>query len=91
MALLDFMKEGFNSLQSQPQMYDPHANAKRLMGGPVQEQQGGGTGFNFFGGNNASQNAQEPLPQNGCYRNSWWSKHDTIPRPRGRTISFRCN
>ena len=31
MALLDFMKEGFNSLQSQPQMYDPHANAKRLM------------------------------------------------------------
>jgi len=63
MALLDFMKEGFNSLQSQPQMYDPHANAKRLMGGPVQEQQGGGTGFNFFGGNNASQNAQEPLPR----------------------------
>ena len=63
MALLDFMKEGFNSLQSQPQMYDPHANARRLMGGPVQEQQGGGTGFNFFGGNNASQNAQEPLPQ----------------------------
>ena len=63
MALLDFMKEGFNSLQSQPQMYDPHANARRLMGGPVQEQQGGGTGFNFFGGNNISQNAQEPLPQ----------------------------
>ena len=63
MALLDFMKEGFNSLQSQPQMYDPHANARRLMGGPVQEQQGGGTGFNFFGGNNYSQNAQEPLPQ----------------------------
>ena len=62
MALLDFMKEGFNSLQSQPQMYDPHANARRLMGGPVQEQQGGGTGFNFFGGNNISQNAQEPLP-----------------------------
>lgn len=62
MALLDFMKEGFNSLQSQPQMYDPHANARRLMGGPVQEQQGGGTGFNFFGGNNYSQNAQEPLP-----------------------------
>ena len=60
MALLDFMKEGFNSLQSQPQMYDPHANARRLMGGPVQEQQGGGTGFNFFGGNNISQNAQEP-------------------------------
>lgn len=63
MALLDFMKEGFNSLQSQPQMYDPHANARRLMGGPVQEQQGGGTGFNLFGGNNISQNAQEPLPQ----------------------------
>ena len=63
MALLDFMKEGFNSLQSQPQMYDPHANARRLMGGPVQEQQGGGTGFNFFGGNNISQNAQEPLPK----------------------------
>ena len=63
MALLDFMKEGFNSLQSQPQMYDPHANARRLMGGPVQEQQGGGTGFSFFGGNNYSQNAQEPLPQ----------------------------
>ena len=63
MALLDFMKEGFNSLQSQPQMYDPHANARRLMGGPVQEQQGGGTGFNFFGGNNYSQNAQEPLPR----------------------------
>ncbi len=61
MALLDFMKEGFNSLQSQPKMYDPHANARRLMGGPVQEQQGGG--FNFFGGNNISQNAQEPLPQ----------------------------
>ena len=63
MALLDFMKEGFNSLQSQPQMYDPHANARRLMGGPVQEQQGGGTGFNFFGGDNHSQSAQEPLPQ----------------------------
>ena len=63
MALLDFMKEGFNSLQSQPQMYDPHANARRLMGGPVQEQQGGGTGFNFFGGDNHSQNAQEPLPR----------------------------
>ena len=63
MALLDFMKEGFNSLQSQPQMYDPHANARRLMGGPVQEQQGGGTGFNFFGSDNYSQSAQEPLPQ----------------------------
>jgi hypothetical protein len=63
MALLDFMKEGFNTLKSQPQMYDPHENARRLMGGPVQEQQGGGTGFNFFGGNNYSQNAQEPLPQ----------------------------
>ena len=63
MALLDFMKEGFNSLQSQPQMYDPHANARRLMGGPVQEQQGGGTGFNFFGSDNYSQNAQEPLPR----------------------------
>ena len=63
MALLDFMKEGFNSLQSQPQMYDPHANARRLMGGPVQEQQGGGTGFNFFGGDNHSQSAQEPLPR----------------------------
>jgi len=55
MALLDFMKEGFNSLQYQPQMYDPHANARRLMGGPVQEQQGGGTGFNFFGSDNYSQ------------------------------------
>ena len=63
MALLDFMKEGFNSLQSQPQMYDPHANARRLMGGPVQEQQGGGTGFNLFGGDNYSKNAQEPLPR----------------------------
>ena len=63
MALLDFMKEGFNTLQSQPQMYDPHANARRLMGGPVQEQQAGGTGFNFFGGNNTSANAQQPLPQ----------------------------
>ena len=73
MALLDFMKEGFNSLQSQPQMYDPHANARRLMGGAVQEQQAGGTGFssllgdgtgfNFFGGNNTSENAQVPLPK----------------------------
>ena len=44
-------------------MYDPHANARRLIGGPVQEQQGGGTGFNFFGSDNYSQNAQEPLPQ----------------------------
>ena len=73
MALLDFMKEGFNTLQSQPQMYDPHANARRLMGGAVQAQQDGGTGFgsllgdgtgfNFFGSDNISENAQEPLPR----------------------------
>ena len=70
MALLDFMKAGFNnsvghlndmrdSIANQPQMYDPHANARRLMGGAVQEQQAGGTGFNFFGGNNTS--AQDNL------------------------------
>ena len=44
MGLLDFFR-------NQPQMADPHANARRLMGGAVQAQPAGGTGFNFFGGN----------------------------------------
>ena len=69
MALLDFMKQGtqwltdntgmdWNKVQS-----DPGLAAKRLMGGPVDLSSQQGTGFNFFGGNNASQNAQEPLPR----------------------------
>lgn len=33
MGLLDYLKNGMQSMQSQPQMYDPHANAKALMGG----------------------------------------------------------
>ena len=50
MGLLDFLNKGFDnsvghlnnfkdSLTSQKQMYDPHANAKRLMGGAVQAPQ----------------------------------------------------
>ena len=33
MGLLDYFKNGMQSMQSQPQMYDPHANARALMGG----------------------------------------------------------
>ena len=50
MGLLDMLNRGFDnsvghlnnfkdSLASQQQMYDPHANARRLMGGAVQEPQ----------------------------------------------------
>lgn len=50
MGLLDFLNKGFDnsvghlnnfkdSLASQPIMADPHANARRLMGGPVQAPQ----------------------------------------------------
>jgi hypothetical protein len=39
MGLLDYFNQGKQWLQNQPQMADPHANARRLMGGPVQEQQ----------------------------------------------------
>jgi len=33
MGLLDYFKNGMQSMQNQPQMYDPHANARALMGG----------------------------------------------------------
>ena len=48
MGLLDFLQQGYknsglqdlgNSLASQPKMYDPHANAKALMGGQAMQPQ----------------------------------------------------
>ena len=38
-GLLDFFKNGYQSMQNQPQMYDPHANARALMGGTPMGQQ----------------------------------------------------
>jgi len=40
MGLLDYFNQGLDTLKSQPQMADPHANARALMGGqPMQYNQ----------------------------------------------------
>lgn len=39
MGLLDYLNQGLDTLKSQPKMYDPHANARALMGGQPMQQQ----------------------------------------------------
>ena len=39
MGLLDYLNKGLDTLKSQPTMYDPHANARALMGGQAMQQQ----------------------------------------------------
>ena len=39
MGLLDYLNKGLDTLKSQPTMYDPHANARALMGGQPMQQQ----------------------------------------------------
>ena len=39
MGLLDYLNKGLDTLKSQPKMYDPHANARALMGGQPMQQQ----------------------------------------------------
>ena len=38
MGLLDYLNKGLDTLKSQPTMYDPHANARALMGGQPMQQ-----------------------------------------------------
>lgn len=38
-GLLDYLNQGLDTLKSQPKMYDPHANARALMGGQAMQQQ----------------------------------------------------
>lgn len=38
MGLLDYLNKGLDTLKSQPKMYDPHANARALMGGQPMQQ-----------------------------------------------------
>ena len=37
-GLLDYLNQGLDTLKSQPKMYDPHANARALMGGTPMQQ-----------------------------------------------------
>jgi hypothetical protein len=53
MGLLDYLNQGLDTLKSQPKMYDPHANARALMGGQAMPQQ--------TVGNVASLAADDPL------------------------------
>ena len=39
MGLLDYLNQGLDTIKSQPKMYDPHANARALMGGQPMQQQ----------------------------------------------------
>lgn len=37
MGLLDYLNQGLDTIKSQPKMYDPHANARALMGGKAMQ------------------------------------------------------